>query len=67
MLVNAFLQQEAKVVSRSVQQYDSVRLSLHAFNTEADIDLAAETVERAVREGIPDDVAPAMPPQITER
>jgi L-cysteine/cystine lyase len=66
-LVNAFLQQEAKVVSRPVQQYDSVRLSLHAFNTEADIDLAAETVERAVREGIPDNVEPAMPPQITER
>ena len=64
-LVNSFLQQEAKVVSRSVQQYGSVRLSLHAFNTEADIDLAAETVERAVREGIPDDVEPATPPQLS--
>ena len=64
-LVNSFLQQEAKVVSRSVRQYGSVRLSLHAFNTEADIDLAAETVERALREGIPDDVEPAMPPQLS--
>ncbi len=65
VLVNSFLQQEAKVVSRSVQQYGSVRLSLHAFNTEADIDLTAKTVERAVLEGIPDDVEPAMPPQVS--
>ena len=63
-MVNAFLQQEAKVVCRSVAQFGSVRLSLHAFNTEAEVDLAAETVERAVREGIPDDVEPAFPPQI---
>ena len=64
-LVNSFLQQEAKVVSRWVRQYGSVRLSLHALNTEADIDLVAETVERALREGIPDDVEPAMPPQLS--
>ena len=62
--VNAFLQQEAKVVCRSVAQFGSVRLSLHAFNTEAEVDLAAETVERAIREGVPDDVEPAFPPQI---
>jgi selenocysteine lyase/cysteine desulfurase len=63
-LVNAFLQQEAKVVCRSVAQFNSVRLSLHAFNVEAEVELAAETVERAIREGIPDDVEPAFPPQI---
>ncbi|MYB41806.1 MAG: aminotransferase class V-fold PLP-dependent enzyme [Chloroflexi bacterium] len=62
--VNAFLQQEAKVVCRSVAQFNSVRLSLHAFNTEAEIDRAAETVERAILEGIPDDVEPAIPPQL---
>ncbi len=62
--VNAFLQQEAKVVCRSVAQFNSVRLSLHAFNTEAEIDRAAETVERAIIEGIPDDVEPAIPPQL---
>ncbi len=62
--VNAFLQQEAKVVCRSVAQFNSVRLSLHAFNSEVDIDRAAETVERAVIEGIPDDVEPAIPPQL---
>jgi len=62
--VNAFLQHEAKVVCRSVAQFNSVRLSLHAFNTEVDIDRAAETVERAILEGIPDDVEPAIPPQL---
>ena len=62
--VNAYLQQEAKVVCRSVAQFGSVRLSLHAFNTEAEVDLAAATVERALREGIPGDVEPAFPPQI---
>ena len=62
--VNAFLQQEAKVVCRSVAQFNSVRLSLHAFNTEADVDRAAEVVERAILEGIPDDVEPAIPPQL---
>ena len=45
-------------------QFNSVRLSLHAFNTEAEIDRAAEVVERAILEGIPDDVEPAIPPQL---
>ncbi|MFN8638958.1 MAG: aminotransferase class V-fold PLP-dependent enzyme [Dehalococcoidia bacterium] len=46
----AFLQQEAKVVCWTVVQFDSgIRLSLHCFNTEAEIDRAAEA-ERAVRE-----------------
>ncbi len=62
--VNAFLQQEGRVVCRSVAQFNSVRLSLHAFNTEAEIDRAAEVVERAILEGIPDDVEPAIPPQL---
>lgn len=57
--VTAFLQREAKVVCRTVAQFDSVRLSLHCFNNEAEIDRAAECVERAVANGIPDDVTPA--------
>ena len=62
-LLAAYLWQDAKVVCRAVAQYDSVRLSLHCFNTEGEIDRAAETVERAVRDGIPDDVQlPAGPP-----
>ena len=63
-LVNAWLQHEAKVVCRSVAQFNSVRLSLHAFNTHADIDRAASSVERAIREGIPDGIEPAYPPQL---
>jgi selenocysteine lyase/cysteine desulfurase len=47
------------VVCRAVAQYDSTRLSLHCFNTEAEVDRAAEGVERALREGIPADVGPA--------
>ena len=54
--VSAYLQREAKVVCRAVREYDSVRLSLHAFNTEAELELAAETVERAIADGIPDDI-----------
>ncbi len=55
--LSAFLQQEAKVVCRTVAQFNSVRLSLHCFNTEAEVDRAAEYVERALREGIPDEAA----------
>ena len=62
--VNAWLQHESRVVCRSVAQFNSVRLSLHAFNTRADIDRAASSVERAIREGIPDDIEPAYPPQL---
>lgn len=58
--VSAFLQQEAKVVCRAVAQFNSTRLSLHCFNTEAEVDRAAEGVERAIREGIPDDVGAAV-------
>ena len=35
--VGAYLQQQARVVCRSVREYNSVRLSLHAFNIEDDV------------------------------
>lgn len=54
--LSSFLQSQARVVCRSVSEYDSVRLSLNAFNTEADVDLAADTVETAISEGIPEDI-----------
>ena len=55
--VGAYLQQRARVVCRSVREYNAVRLSLHAFNTEGDVDRAAELVERVVAEGIPAEVS----------
>ncbi|MDA1062200.1 MAG: aminotransferase class V-fold PLP-dependent enzyme [Chloroflexi bacterium] len=63
-LLNSYLQARAKIVCRSVAQFDSVRLSLHAFNTEADIDLVATTVEQAIAEGIPADIEPAIPARL---
>ena len=41
-----------QVVCRSVKEAGAVRLSLHVYNNEADIDRAAELVERALTEGI---------------
>ena len=58
--VSAYLQREARVVCRAVREYDSVRFSLNAFNTEAEIDRAAEAVERALVEGIPEEIAAAV-------
>lgn len=58
--VSAYLQREAAVVCRAVQQFNSIRLSLHVFNTEQEIDGVAQAVERAVAEGIPEDVATAV-------
>lgn len=63
--VSAYLQQEFKVVCRAVAQFNSTRLSLHCFNTEAEIDRAAGGVERALREGIPDDVGAAVVAETT--
>lgn len=58
--VSAFLQQEGRVVCRAVREFNAVRLSLHAFNTEGDVDRAAELVERALAEGIPAEVTGAV-------
>jgi len=40
------------VVCRSVKEAGAVRLSLHVYNNEGDVDRAAELVERALAEGI---------------
>ena len=56
--VSAYLQRDASVVCRAVREYDSVRFSLHAFNTEAEIDRAAEAIERALVDGIPEEIDP---------
>ena len=49
-----YMQGEGGVVARSVRQMGSVRLSLHVYNTEGEVDRVAEFVERAVAHGIPE-------------
>lgn len=41
-----------QVVCRSVKEAGAVRLSLNVYNNEADVDRAADLVERALKEGI---------------
>ena len=47
-----WLWQEGKVVCRSVKEAGAVRLSLHVYNNEADVERTAELVERALKQGI---------------
>lgn len=47
-----WLQAEHRVVCRAVRERDVVRLSLHVFNNEDDIERAAVGVEQALQEGI---------------
>jgi L-cysteine/cystine lyase len=48
-----WLQQQHDVVCRAVRERNVIRLSLHVFNNEDDIERAAAGVEQALREGIP--------------
>lgn len=47
-----WLQPEHKIICRAVRERDVVRVSLHVFNNEDDIERAASGVEQALREGI---------------
>ncbi len=49
--LNGYLQGEAQVVCRAVRQVGSVRLSLHVYNTEAEVDRVAEMVARVAKAG----------------
>lgn len=49
--VTEFLEREGRVVGRTALQGNATRLSLHVYNTEAEIDRAAEAVERLVATG----------------
>ena len=53
--LSAWLQAEGRIVCRSVKQFDSVRLSLHVYNVEEEVDRAAALVARAASEGLPAD------------
>lgn len=59
--VSAYLQLEGGVVCRYVGEHNTVRLSFHVYNDETDIERAAATVERAIREGIPERLDPVTP------
>jgi len=48
-----YLESEHGVVCRAVRQEDVVRLSLHAFNNQDDIERVARGVEQALRDGVP--------------
>ena len=62
--VAAYLQGEAKVVCRSVRQVGSVRLSLHVYNTEAEVDRMAELVASvAAAGGVPEQYRVATGPE----
>ena len=51
--LSAWLQAEGGIICRSVRQFESVRLSLHVYNVEEEIDRTAALVARAVAEGLP--------------
>ncbi|MDO9446286.1 MAG: aminotransferase class V-fold PLP-dependent enzyme, partial [Dehalococcoidia bacterium] len=52
-ILTAYLYGDGNIVVRSVRERAAVRLSLHVYNNEADIDRTADLVERALTEGIP--------------
>lgn len=60
----AYLQEEGQIVCRSVRQMGSVRLSLHVYNTEAEVDRTAELVARvAAAGGVPEQYRVATGPE----
>ena len=49
------------VVCRSVREVAAVRLSLHAYNTEAELERVAQCVEQALASGVAPEAAAAVP------
>jgi L-cysteine/cystine lyase len=52
--VSSYLQQRWRIVCRSVPSQQAVRLSLHVYNDESDVDRVSEAVECLLREGMED-------------
>jgi selenocysteine lyase/cysteine desulfurase len=50
--LSGYLQGAAHIICRTVKQIGSIRFSLNVYNTEAEIDLAADYVEQALTEGM---------------
>ncbi len=49
--ITGYLQGEAHVVCRSVKQAGSVRLSMHVYNTEAEVETVAELIAKVAKDG----------------
>ncbi|MSQ35714.1 MAG: aminotransferase class V-fold PLP-dependent enzyme [Dehalococcoidia bacterium] len=60
-LLAAHLQFAAHAVCRSVRELDSVRLSLHVYNTPAEIETVAQAVEGALAHGVAPEAADFVP------
>ena len=54
--LSQYMQQYHNVVCRAVAEQNAVRLSLHVYNDESDIEAAAAAVEQAIQDGLPDDL-----------
>jgi selenocysteine lyase/cysteine desulfurase len=52
--LTAYLWERSKIVARTVPDAGCTRLSLHAFNTEAEVDAVVETLVEAARQGVPE-------------
>jgi L-cysteine/cystine lyase len=66
-LVAAWLQSAGDVVCRSVRHMDAVRLSLHVYNTEAEVERVAELVTRLAAGEVPEaELEAARPPAAAE-
>ena len=64
-LLAAHLWLDAKIVCRSVRETACLRLSLHAYNNEDDIDAVARSVERALTSGVHPEAAASLPVRAT--
>jgi selenocysteine lyase/cysteine desulfurase len=52
---------DAHVVCRSVREVGAVRLSLHAYNNEDDIETVARSVEQAITSGVHPEASAGVP------
>lgn len=50
---DAYLWQRSRIVARTVPDTSCTRLSLHVFNTEAEVDAAVKTIAELARAGSP--------------
>ena len=59
-VVTAHLWEAERVVARTVPDAACTRLCFHAFNTEAEVDTAVETIRAAAERGVPEGDHPSI-------